>query len=67
MKEYFEILGNRGIYSDGWFAGTIHKTPWETQPRATLQHDKWELYDTRNDFSVSHDLAASRPAKLKDW
>jgi arylsulfatase len=25
--QYFEIFGNRAIYNDGWFAGTIHKAP----------------------------------------
>jgi arylsulfatase A-like enzyme len=63
--QYFEIMGNRGIYSDGWFAGTVHKAPWETKPRRRLQEDVWELYDTRNDFSLSNDLAAANPAKLK--
>jgi arylsulfatase len=63
--QYFEIMGNRGIYSDGWFAGTIHRAPWEYQPRAKLQDDKWELYDTRNDFSLVNDLAAANPAQLK--
>ena len=64
--QYFEITGNRAIYSDGWFAGTIHRAPWESKPRTTLQNDKWELYDTRSDFSLSNDLAASNPAKLKE-
>jgi hypothetical protein len=50
----------------GWYAGTIHKAPWETQPRAKLQDDKWELYDTRRDFSLSNDLATSNPDKLKE-
>lgn len=62
--QYFDF-GNRAIYSDGWFAGTIHKAPWETQPRAKLQDDKWELYHTRSDFSLSNDLASSNPDKLK--
>ena len=26
--QYFEILGNRGIYHDGWLAGTVHRAPW---------------------------------------
>jgi hypothetical protein len=64
--QYFEIGGNRGIYSDGWFAGTIHRAPWELKPRTTLQRDKWELYDTRSDFSLANDLAASNPTKLKE-
>jgi arylsulfatase A-like enzyme len=64
--QYFEIMGNRGIYHDGWFAGTIHRAPWEYQPRAKLPDDKWELYDTGQDFSLANDLAAANPAKLKE-
>jgi arylsulfatase len=64
--QYFEIMGNRAIYDDGWLAGTIHKAPWEPKPRTTLQTDKWELYDTRKDFSLANDLAAASPAKLKE-
>ena len=64
--QYFEILGNRGIYADGWLAGTVHRAPWEFKPRQALIDDKWELYDTRNDFSLAHNLAAKNPAKLKE-
>ncbi len=64
--QYFEIMGNRGIYHDGWFAGTIHRAPWEQLPRRKLQDDIWELYDTRTDFSLVNDLAKSNPAKLKE-
>jgi hypothetical protein len=64
--QYFEIMGNRGIYHDGWFAGTIHRAPWEQHPRRKLQDDIWELYDTRTDFSLVNDLAAANPAKLKE-
>ena len=64
--QYFEMIGNRAIYSDGWFAAVIHKAPWEPKPRATLADDKWQLYDTRTDFSLSNDLAAKDPAKLKE-
>ncbi len=64
--QYFEIMGNRAIYADGWFAGTIHRAPWEQKPRRGLKEDIWELYDTRNDFSLVNDMAASNPAKLKE-
>ena len=64
--QYFEIMGNRGIYQDGWFAGTIHRAPWERVPRGKLQDDKWELYNTGADFSLADDLAAANPAKLKE-
>ncbi|MBP1599226.1 MAG: putative Arylsulfatase, partial [Acidobacteria bacterium] len=64
--QYFEIFGNRAIYADGWFAGTVHKVPWEAKPRAELLNDRWELYDTRTDFSLANDQAAQNPAKLKE-
>jgi len=64
--QYFEIFGNRAIYNDGWLAGTIHKAPWETKTRATLENDTWELYDTRQDFSLANDLAKQNPAKLAE-
>lgn len=64
--QYFEMMGNRGIYQDGWFAGTIHRAPWEPLPRGKLQDDPWELYDTRKDFSLANNLAAANPAKLKE-
>jgi arylsulfatase A-like enzyme len=66
LTQYFEIAGNRAIYHDGWFAGTVHKAPWEPKPRATLENDTWELYDTRADFSLANDLAGSNPEKLKE-
>jgi hypothetical protein len=64
--QYFEMFANRAIYQDGWFAGTVHKAPWETVPRAKLPDDKWELYDTRIDFSLVNDLSATNPKKLKE-
>ena len=64
--QYFEIAGNRALYHDGWFARTIHRAPWESQPRQSLQKDVWELYDTRTDFSLSNDLAAKNPKKLAE-
>ncbi len=64
--QYFEIFGNRAIYHDGWLAGTVHRAPWEFQPRTKLEDDRWELYDTRSDFSLANDLAAKSPEKLKE-
>jgi arylsulfatase A-like enzyme len=64
--QYFEIFGNRAIYHDGWFAGTLHRAPWEMKPRRPLLDDKWELYDTSKDFSLANDLAAADPKKLKE-
>jgi arylsulfatase len=66
LTQYFEMFGNRGIYSEGWLAGTVHRAPWETKVRAPLKDDKWELYDTRSDFSLTNDLASKNPEKLHE-
>lgn len=64
--QYFEMAGNRAIYHDGWFAGTIHKAPWETKPRHDLTDDVWELYNTQEDFSQANNLAEKNPDKLNE-
>ncbi len=62
--QYFEMFGNRGIYQDGWFARTIHRAAWELKPRQPLIDDKWELYNTKEDFSIANDLASQNADKL---
>ncbi len=64
--QYFEMFGNRGIYSDGWLARTIHRAPWQTSNLQSLTSDVWDLYDVKNDFSLTNNLAAQQPAKLKE-
>jgi arylsulfatase A-like enzyme len=65
--QYFEMFGNRGIYHDGWTAVTRHSIPWDvTTTPPKFSEDKWELYNTNDDFSQSQDLAAKNPDKLKD-
>ena len=65
-KQYFEIFGNRAIYDNGWYARTVHKAPWEDEPRNDLMNDIWELYDTSSDFSLANDLAETDPDKLAE-
>jgi arylsulfatase len=64
--QYFEMIGNRAIYHDGWFAGTIHKAPWEVAPRRPLKEDIWELYNINDDFSQANNLADKNPDKLEE-
>ncbi len=64
--QYFEMIGNRAIYHEGWYAGTIHKAPWEASPRRPLVEDIWELYNVDEDFSQAHNLADKNPAKLEE-
>jgi arylsulfatase A-like enzyme len=64
--QYFEMFGNRAVYQDGWMARTIHRAPWLPKAPQTLQEDKWELYNTTEDFSLANDLSSQYPEKLKD-
>jgi arylsulfatase len=66
--QYFEMLGNRAIYHDGWLANTkVRRLPWtQMKPEGPADTSyEWELYDLKHDFSQSHDLAAAEPVKLK--
>lgn len=67
--QYFEMLGNRAIYSNGWFANTVpRRAPWTLSPPAgdAFSSYRWQLYDLRKDFSQSRDLAAVFPEKLEE-
>ncbi|HEX8781645.1 MAG TPA: sulfatase-like hydrolase/transferase, partial [Nocardioides sp.] len=66
--QYFEILGNRGIYHHGWSAITKHRTPWAMGEVELIAFDDdiWELYDGTNDWTQAHDLAAQHPERLAD-
>ena len=65
--QYFEMLGSRGIYHDGWWAGSFHHLPWQSGPvqqdRPTPENNPWELYDLDQDYSQAHDLVRHRGKK----
>jgi len=67
--QYFEMLGNRAIYHDGWVAATTPVTiPWELNtapPPDVISGYKWELYNINEDVTEFNDLAAKMPEKLK--
>lgn len=67
--QYFEMLGNRAIYDDGWVAATTPATlPWElstSAPPDVITGYAWELYNVADDPTQSNDLAAAMPDKLK--
>ena len=63
--QYFEMFGNRGLYFDGWFAGTIHLKPWG-KVENRFPDDTWELYHVAEDFSMSTDLAKQHPDVLAE-
>ena len=61
--QYFEMVGNRGIYHEGWTAVTRHGDAVADgrRRRRPFDDDVWELYDTRTDWTQAHDLAARAP------
>jgi arylsulfatase len=66
-EQYFEILSNRSIYSEGWKANAQHTLPWRQDlAPGNWDNDKWELYYLPDDFSEANDLAAAKPEKLAE-
>lgn len=65
--QYFEMLGNQGIYHDGWMASAIRGVPWlsENEPMDLLNMP-WELYNVEEDFTQTNNLAEKEPEKLKE-
>jgi arylsulfatase A-like enzyme len=67
--QYFEMVGNRAIYHDGWIAATTPPSPsWElgTGTMPAINDYQWELYNIAEDYSEYNDLAAKQPQKLKE-
>ena len=68
--QYFEMLGNRAIFHEGWVACTTPATlPWELSSKPApdvLTGYQWELYHVAVDPTQSNDLAAQMPDKLKE-
>lgn len=59
-SQYYEMVGHRAIWHDGWKAVTMHE---RGQP---FESDRWALYHTDVDFSECNDLADEEPAKLRE-
>jgi arylsulfatase len=57
--QYFEQMGHRGIWADGWKATTYHV------PGQPYDDDEWGLYHLEADFSECRDLAAAQPERLR--
>ena len=58
--QYFEQMGHRGIWADGWKATTYHEAghPYDDE--------EWELFHLDDDFSECHNLAPEQPEKLRE-
>jgi len=63
--QYFEMMGNRGIYLQGWTAVTKHRTPWKADAPPPFDTDVWELYGP-DDWTQANNLAKENPEKLAE-
>ena len=70
LTQYFEVMGSRAIYHDGWMASAFGpRVPWmQGLPPGirtwTPDQDTWELYNLDEDWTQNNDLAATMPEKL---
>jgi arylsulfatase len=71
ITQYFEMLGSRSIYHDGWKATTNHISSGVLDEEELaigsrdFAEDRWELFDLTTDFSEATDRAADEPARLE--
>ena len=68
--QYFEMMGSRSIYHDGWKATTDHISTGILDEEElavgsrTFDEDRWELFDLSVDFSEATDRADDEPERL---
>ena len=75
-QQYFETIGNRSMYKDGWWLSMkTARIPWVLTPEAIKPYapgvwdpdqDPTELYYLPDDFSQARDLAEKQPEKVKE-
>jgi arylsulfatase A-like enzyme len=61
-RQYYAMLGTRGIWEQGWKAVSVHGP---TSGIGNFDKDEWQLFHTDTDRSEAHDLAAEHPDRLK--
>jgi hypothetical protein len=62
-RQYYAMLGTRGIWEDGWKAAALHAPA--PSNKGHFDEDRWELYHVDEDRAESKDLAKARPEKLQ--
>jgi arylsulfatase len=75
-QQYFEVLGNRGMYKDGWWLSwMMPRIPWKLDPETLKrfapgvwdpESDPVELYYLPNDFTQARNVADQHPEKVKE-
>jgi arylsulfatase A-like enzyme len=74
--QYFEMMGHRSIYHDGWRAvcpwpgpsfteaGMPFGTPIPAEKLTELDAQHWELYHVAEDFAENHNIAEGNRARM---
>jgi arylsulfatase len=66
-QQYFEMLGNRAVWQDGWKAVAFHgRQPWDVGSNPNFAADPWNLYRLDDDVAELNDLAQQYPEKLAE-
>ena len=61
-RQYYAMLGTRGIWENGWKASAVHAA---LSGKGNFDKDEWELYHVDKDRSESTNLADEHPDKVK--
>jgi Arylsulfatase A and related enzymes len=61
-RQYYAMLGTRGIWEDGWKAAALHAP---LTGKGHFDKDQWQLYHVDTDRAESKDLAKEHPEKLQ--
>ena len=62
-RQYYAMLGTRGIWQDGWKAAALHAP---LSGKGNFDSDRWELYHVDEDRSESTNVADQNPDKLQE-
>jgi arylsulfatase A-like enzyme len=62
-RQYYTMLGTRGIWQDGWKASALHAP---ISGKGNFDRDVWELYHVDEDRAESKNLAEEHPEKLQE-
>jgi arylsulfatase A-like enzyme len=59
-EQYWECIGNRAFYRDGWEVVTTHEA------RTSFKKDHWQLFDVENDINQLNDVSGDHPDKVRE-
>ncbi|MEI7057683.1 arylsulfatase [Nocardioides sp. CCNWLW239] len=62
-RQYYCMLGTRGIWQDGWKAAATHAP---LTGKGNFDQDRWELYHVDEDRAESKNLADEYPEKVQE-